>query len=71
MSFILWNCRGMGIASTVKELKEVCVKSKSLVFLSETRMKKKKLDGIRRRKFQFNNAFYVDPVGLSGGLAVW
>lgn len=29
------------------------------------------MDNIRKRKFRFNKEFYVDPVGLSGGLAVW
>lgn len=72
MTFISWNCRGLGAALTVKELKGLCLKFKSQVcFLTETRMKEKKLERIRRRSFGFGNAFYVNPIGLAGGIALW
>ncbi|GMP72335.1 hypothetical protein CsSME_00030417 [Camellia sinensis var. sinensis] len=36
----------------------------------ETKNKQIKLEGIRRR-LHFPNYCYVDPIGLSGGLALW
>ncbi|KAL8124435.1 hypothetical protein AgCh_012179 [Apium graveolens] len=41
-----------------------------MVFVMETKNKKRKLDRIRR-SINMPNAFYVDPVGQSGSLAVW
>ncbi|KAF7825477.1 putative protein phosphatase 2C 65 [Senna tora] len=63
----------MGAALTVKALTELCGKYKpQVVFLMESRSKKDKMERLRRRfRFQFGQAFYVDPVGKSGGLAVW
>ena len=40
------------------------------VFLMETKNKRRKLEYIRRGTW-FNNACYVDPVGIAGGLALW
>ena len=40
------------------------------LFLMETKNKKEKLEMLRRRN-GFEDACYVDPKGLSGGLAVW
>lgn len=72
MSILSCNYRGLGVASTVKELKVNCIKYKpQLVFLMETKHCKKKLDVVRRRKFKFDGSVYVDPIGLSRGLAVW
>lgn len=72
MSLLSWNCQGMGVALTVRALKDICKRyTPKLVFLIETRMVEKKLNKIRRSIHGFNNNFNVDPVGLSGGLALW
>ncbi|KAF7822883.1 reverse transcriptase [Senna tora] len=63
----------MGVALTVKALKDLCRQYKPLVvFLMETRCSGSKMEGIKRRnRFHFPNSFYVDACGKSGGLAVW
>lgn len=72
MKLISWNCRGFGAALTIKELKVNCNKFKpQMVFLMETKQSKKKFECVRRRRFNFFGSYYVDPRGLSGGLAVW
>ena len=40
------------------------------LFLMKTKNKKEKLEVLRRRN-RFEDACYVDPERLSGGLAVW
>lgn len=42
----------------------------SIIFLMETRNKENKLESLRR-SLKFQHCFYVNPVGLSGGLALW
>lgn len=41
-----------------------------MVFLMETKNKRSTLENLRR-SLHFNNSCYVDPEGLSGGLALW
>ncbi|KAH7834805.1 hypothetical protein Vadar_019912 [Vaccinium darrowii] len=41
-----------------------------VVFLMETKNNSNKLESIRKR-LQFSNSWYVEPQGLSGGLALW
>ncbi|KAM0963187.1 hypothetical protein ACFX2A_022690 [Malus domestica] len=64
MSYILWNCRGLGSDMAVswanKETQTFCGIS------SETKMKCHILDGIRRR-LSFNRGFNVPLVGVAGG----
>lgn len=72
MRLISWNCRGFGAALTIKELKDNCFKYKpQMVFLMETKQLQRRLEGLRRKTFKFDDSCYVDPVGLSGGLALW
>lgn len=71
MRLISWNCQGLGVALTMKNLKEVCrIKNPHLVFLMETKQKHKIVSKLRRR-CGFEEEWIVDPVGLSGGLALW
>ncbi|KAJ1415409.1 Zinc finger, CCHC-type [Sesbania bispinosa] len=45
MSWIIWNCRGLGAASTIRELQDLCkVYKPSLLFLSETKANSKKIE---------------------------
>ncbi|KAL4367152.1 hypothetical protein GQ457_05G012660 [Hibiscus cannabinus] len=71
MAFLLWNCRGLGKASTFRALRNLVNKHKpSIVFLMETKQRKSKLDRLRSR-LHFHGSFYIDPVGIAGGLALW
>ncbi|KAK8989682.1 hypothetical protein V6N11_064099 [Hibiscus sabdariffa] len=63
--------RGLGNKDTVRALKNLCLKYKNdIVFLSETKQKKSYLEKIRTR-VKMDNAFYVEPIGIAGGLALW
>ena len=70
MNLISWNCRGLAAASTVQELKDLCLRVKPvLLFLMETRAKYQKVEEIRR-KLHFDYVCCVEPEGLSGGLSL-
>ena len=71
MSVLSWNCRGLGSPSTGRNLRFLCNKYKpSLVFLMETRVNNGTVER-RRRGLRFPNMYYVEPEGISGGLALW
>ena len=71
MNLISWNCLGLVAASTVQELKDLCLQVKPvLLFLIETRAKYQKVEEIRR-KLHFDCVFCVEPEGLSGGLSLF
>ncbi|KAF2313872.1 hypothetical protein GH714_018475 [Hevea brasiliensis] len=62
---------GLGQPQAVLALRELIAKhSPSIVFLMETKRKRKYLESVRRQ-LGFTNEFYVDPYGLLGGLALW
>lgn len=70
MNVICWNYQGVGNPLTVHSLKEqVKLHSPSLVFLSETKNRRARLEDIKRR-LGFEWCFVVDPRGLSGGLCL-
>lgn len=71
MLALSWNCQGIGSSLTVRHLKELGRKNKlSIIFLMETKNKKRKLERIRRN-MGYTGCCYVDPVGLAGGLCLW
>ncbi|KAK4279410.1 hypothetical protein QN277_011196 [Acacia crassicarpa] len=71
MNLIAWNCQGLGVALTARNLKEECFRRKPhLVFLMETKQKARVVRKIRRR-CGFVEEWLVDPVGTSSGLALW
>ena len=71
MNIISWNCQGLAAASTIPELKDLCNQVKpALLFLIETRAKLEEVEETRR-KLGFDNYFFVEPVGLSGGLCLF
>jgi exonuclease III len=71
MNLLSWNCRGLGNPRAIRDLR-LLVKEKqpTLLFLMETRAKNKKLQAIRRL-LGFEGMFSIDPVGLSGGIALF
>ena len=70
-SFLFWNCRGLGSDTAVRALHGLIRNRRpAMIFLSETKMKDHRLDGVRRR-MGFNNGFNVSPVGRAGGLSLW
>ncbi|KAK8483376.1 hypothetical protein V6N11_025576 [Hibiscus sabdariffa] len=71
MDIVAWNARGLGNPNTTHALKDSLLKFKpSVVFLSETKKKRKYLERLRTKN-RFSGSFYVDPRGLAGGLALW
>ncbi|KAK4282358.1 hypothetical protein QN277_013745 [Acacia crassicarpa] len=71
MNLLAWNCQGLGVALTARNLKQECFQKKPhLVFLMETKQKAGYVRKIRRR-CGFEEEWVVNPVGRSGGLALW
>lgn len=71
MISMFWNCRGLGSATLVRALFGLIRKYRpSIIFLSETKMKGYRLDGLRRR-MKYVRSFNVERVGLAGGLSLW
>ncbi|KAF7133357.1 hypothetical protein RHSIM_Rhsim09G0070000 [Rhododendron simsii] len=63
--------RGIGRTLTTQALGDLVSKNRpSIIFLMETKNNKVKMETIRR-SLKFDNSSYVDPEGLSGGLALW
>jgi exonuclease III len=70
MIILSWNCRGLGNPWTVRDLRQMAKEKKlDIVFLIETKCKKGSMEKLRVQ-LGFNGLFVVDPVGLSGGLAL-
>ncbi|XP_031099874.1 uncharacterized protein LOC116004082 [Ipomoea triloba] len=71
MSTLCWNCRGLGNPRTVRELIDlVYIKKPDFIFLMETKVGRIHAECVRI-KLGFEGLFYVDNVGLSGGLALF
>ncbi|KAG5531780.1 hypothetical protein RHGRI_026412 [Rhododendron griersonianum] len=71
MLVLTWNCQGIGHTLTSQALGDLVRKNRpSIIFLMETKNNKAKLEAIRRC-LKFDSSSYVEPEGLSGGLALW
>jgi len=71
MSVISWNCRGLGNPRTVREAVDlVSCKKPDFLFLMETKVARTHAERLRV-KLGFEGLFYVNSVGLSGGLALF
>lgn len=71
MSVMAWNCRGLGCPRTVRELKSIISrKQPQFVFIMETKIARTKAEFLKT-SMGFDNLFYVDSKGLSGGLALF
>jgi exonuclease III len=71
MNILVENCRGLGLAPTVGELRDL-VRSHNpeVVFLCETKQKKKVMERLQW-SLGFRHGVNVDCKGKSGGLALW
>ena len=71
MTTLSWNCRGLRSNLTVRRLEEMCREHlPDFLFLLET---KNSSDHVERvtRPLGYDHFFLVNPVGLSGGLALF
>ncbi|XP_041000998.1 uncharacterized protein LOC121246780 [Juglans microcarpa x Juglans regia] len=70
MKILSWNCRGLGNPRTVQDL-HLMVKERNpgIVFLIETKLMAKKLEGIKRR-MKWEGCFVMEPVGRKRGLVM-
>lgn len=70
MSIWCWNCQGAGSTETVQVIREVRrLHFPDFVFLMETKQKFEYVSGLQK-SLGYDKLFTVEPVGLSGGLAV-
>ncbi|KAJ1270996.1 hypothetical protein BS78_06G095000 [Paspalum vaginatum] len=71
MNLLCWNRRGLGTDSTVGELRHLVKRyRRSLLFLSETKMRDSKVRKFMR-SLGFSGCFAVSSEGRSGGLALF
>jgi len=71
MSIMSWNCRGAGSDETVHRLREMRRDHfTDFLFLMETKQKREYMVGLQK-EFGYDELLTVEPVGLSGGLAVF
>ncbi|XP_073358338.1 uncharacterized protein [Aegilops tauschii subsp. strangulata] len=71
MNLLSWNCRGIGNAPTVQELRELADKfAPKVLCIMETQ-----INGVRagnlKSNLGYDNSFVVDSSGRSGGLAIF
>ena len=70
MLMLSWNCQRVGRPLTVCRLRDLVQSHRPIaVFLMETKNERRKLERIRN--VNFRHYFYIDPEGVSGGLALW
>ena len=68
MSCLSWNCRGLGNAATVKELREFTKSvAPTVLCVLETQVHKSWVEGLKKT-LGYDNAFAVSSNGRSGGL---
>lgn len=71
MSCLSWNCRGLGNAATVKELRELAKRvAPTVLCVQETQVHKARVEGLKST-LGFDNSFAVSSNGRSGGLGIF
>jgi hypothetical protein len=71
MSYICWNCRGAGNASTVRELREIAKNfAPTVLCILETQIDKARVESLAS-SVGFDNAYAINSVGRSGGIGLF
>jgi len=71
MKLIAWNCRGLGNSLAIRSLLNLQKEEDpNILFLSETKMDEKRIEGLRW-KLGLMNLVVKDCKGKSGGLAIF
>ena len=71
MSALCWNCRGVGNAATVQELREFAKKfAPTLLCIVETQIEGSRVENLANT-LGYDNAYAVDSQGRSGGLCLF
>lgn len=70
MKIIAWNCRGLGNSPTVRRLLSLQKEDPDILFMSETKMDTRRIQGLRWR-LGLTNMVVKDCNGKSGGLAIF
>ena len=71
MKLIAWNCRGLGNSLAIRSLLNLQKEEDpNILFLSETKMDEKRIEGLRW-KLGLTNLVVKDCKGKSGGLSIF
>ena len=71
MSCLSWNCRGLGNAATVKELRDLAKQVAPIVLcVLEIQVHKARVESLKST-LGYDNSFVVSSSGRSGGLGIF
>jgi exonuclease III len=71
MSIMSLNCRGAGMAGTIREIRDlVQTHAPSILCIVETQLHRSRVEGLARM-LGFDKAFVVSSSGRSGGLGIF
>ena len=71
MNLLCWNCRGLGNAPTVQELREIAKKfAPRVLCIVETQISGERAENLKNT-LGYDNSFAVNSSGRSGGLAMY
>ncbi|CAN1181361.1 hypothetical protein LINPERHAP2_LOCUS35338, partial [Linum perenne] len=71
MRLLCWNVRGAGLPLIGNHLHRMVNQfCPSILFFMETKQNQNFLDH-KRMRFNYAGSFYVDPIGMAGGLCLW
>lgn len=71
MSTLCWNCRGLGNAATVRELRQLVRRvAPSILCVIETQLHKRRVEALAP-SLGFDKGFAVSSAGRSGGLGIF